>query len=149
MTFDGDVLESQELDVKVEARSAARLELDPRVGETKDTGNELLVVAFTGEGPKRVIYDFADVVDQRLDPDALEIKVTPGDDRALIDLHAKSYVRDVFVLADRADRSAVPDKGMLSMLAGEEATIKVTASGPLPEDALLDPRVTRSSSQVF
>lgn len=116
-------------------------------------GAEVLVVTFaaaagTAHQFARVVHNFAEVVEQDLDPQAMSASAEPLPDGALITVTANAYLRDVVVLADRADASARVDASVVTLLPGESATFRLSASGPVSAEAALDPRVLRSANQL-
>jgi beta-mannosidase len=74
--------------------------------------------------------------------------VDPTEHGAIVTVHARSYLRDVTLLVDRAHPSARVDDALVSLLPGEEATFTITADGPLDPAAVLDPRVRRHAGQL-
>ncbi|HCX84513.1 MAG TPA: hypothetical protein DHV14_05120 [Micrococcales bacterium] len=148
-TFDGEVRAEARLAVVVPARGAARVAVPDHV-TSGDGAREVLVADLDalGEGFARVVHDLADVVGQDLDPDALDARVEPTATGAVLTVTAQTYVRDVVVLADRADASAAVDRALVSLLAGESATFALTGDGPIEVDAVLAPHVLRSANQL-
>ncbi|WP_199224381.1 glycoside hydrolase family 2 protein [Serinibacter arcticus] len=148
IAFDGEVLASHSLDVHVDARGAARVALPSDVVDPTDASRELVVVTFDGAAFDRVVHDLAEVVAQDLDPTALAVEAASTPTGAEITVTATAYVRDVVVLADRADRSASADVSLVSLLPGESLTVVLTGDGPIEAAAATDPRVVRSANQL-
>ncbi|HEY0216217.1 MAG TPA: glycoside hydrolase family 2 protein, partial [Cellulomonas sp.] len=149
ITVDGAVLARATCPVVVPARGVARVRVPADVVTAADPTRELLT-ATLGDGFARVLLDLAEVVDQELTSgdDAMEPTAETTADGAVITVRARSYLRDVTVLADRADPSARVDRSLVSLLPGEEAVFTVTADGPLDPAAVLDPRVLRHAGQL-
>ncbi len=147
LTLDGVLRAGWSAAVTVPPRGTARVPLPAGLTASSDPAREV-VVATIGGGFARVLLDLGEVVDQDLDPDALEADARPTDDGAVVTVRARSYLRDVTVLADRAHPSARVDDALVSLLPGEEATFVLTADGPLDPRAVLDPRVLRHAGQL-
>jgi beta-mannosidase len=146
ITLDGALRARWTAPVSVPARGVARLALPAEVTASTDPAREVLVA--TLDGFARVILDLAEIVDQDLDPDALIATVDPTEHGAAVTVHARSYLRDVTLLVDRAHPSARVDRALVSLLPGEEAVFTITADGPLDPAAVLDPRVLRHAGQL-
>lgn len=147
--FDGEVLAEAVVAAHVGARDAATLALGARLTTPDDAGQEILVATPEGQsGFARAVWNFAEPVEQRLAPDALDATVTPTPTGCLLELRARSYVRDVLLLADRAHPDARADEALLTLVAGETATVTLEAGVPLDGAAVLDPLVLRSVNQL-
>lgn len=149
LRFDGVELASRRAAVTVPARGTARIAVDPELLAPSDPAEELLVVVFDGGGFSRIVHDFADPVAQRLRPDAFAATARSTATGAEITVTASDYVRDLVVLADRADRSARVDASLLNLLPGERAVLTVVADRPLDAGSVLDARVLRSANQLL
>lgn len=140
--LDGEVRAAAVVDAVVPARGAATLQLGADLGAPDDAGGEVLVATpGAGSGFTRAVWNYAEAVDQRLAPGALEATATPTPTGCRLDLRATSYVRDVLVLADRAHPDARADEALLTLLAGETAVVTIEAGAPLAAEAALDPGV--------
>ncbi|OJX98163.1 MAG: beta-mannosidase [Micrococcales bacterium 73-15] len=153
--FDGAVLAEESFPLDVSARGHARRTLAEVVMTPADASEEIVVVTFDAadgatapDGLARVVHDLADAVDQRLDPAAPAASATSTQDGAVVTVTASGYVRDVVVLADRADRSASVDRSLVSLLPGESVTFTLRGDGPIDPAAATDPRVLRSANQL-
>jgi beta-mannosidase len=149
LAFDGTELASADAHATVDPRGVASLPVPRSVAETENPSAEVLVAIFSDPSLPRALLDFAEPVDQRLDPSALSASARSTPDGAVIEVTAGAYVRDVVVLADRAHPSASVDRSMVSLLPGESARFLIRADGPLAPEAVLDPRVLRSVNQLL
>lgn len=145
--LDGDVVAQATVPVAVPARGVTRVAVPADVLASDDPAREIVTVDVPGF--PRVLHDLAEVVDQALDPDALEAEVRTTPDGAVVTVRARSYVRDVTVLADRAHPDARVDDSLVSLLPGESAVFTLTAGVPLDPQAVLDPRVLRHAGQLL
>lgn len=153
LALDGQVLAEAELPLAVETRSHTRLPLPPALLAISDASREILTAQATHDGAPvpglaRAIHDPAEVIEQALDPHALEAHAEPTPEGATLTLTARTYVRDIVVLADRADPHAHVDHSMISLLPGESRTLTLTAGHPIPTEHALAPTVLRSANQL-
>ena len=112
-----------------------------------DPASEVLL-ADLGDGFARAIYYFAEVVDQHLDPEALHAVAETTPSGAIVTVTATSYVRDIVILADRADRTARVDRSLVSLLPGESCVFTLSADHPIEAGAALAPTVIRSANSL-
>ncbi|GGF45680.1 beta-mannosidase [Microbacterium sorbitolivorans] len=130
LTFAGEVLAEERIPAAVAARGAATIELPASVAVAADAAGEVLEVE--ADGLARTLHDFAEVKDQSLAADPLEIEASRDGDAVRIRVTARSYVRDAMILADRGHRDASVDTGLVSLLAGESHEFVVSGA---PGDA--------------
>jgi beta-mannosidase len=147
MSFDGSVRASDVLEADAAPRGVQRLGLPEPVASPEDPGAEIVVATFE-DGSQRAIWNFAEVVDQRLDPDALVAQADKTANGCRITVTATSYVRDITVLADRADETASVDESLVDLLPGESAVFELRAATPIAPDAALSPLVLRHANQL-
>jgi len=125
--FDGSVLAEVTLDVAVAPRSPARLVLPDEVATPTRPRSELVRAELDGV---RGDWFFAEYRDCELDPAKLDVDVVAVPRGAAVTVTARSLVRDLTILADVVDPAARADDALLTLLPGEEATIRVaSASG--------------------
>jgi beta-mannosidase len=126
-SFDGAILDELTFDASVSARGATTVRIEDRVAETANARREIVVAEPVDDdsGFERAIWNYAEVVDQALDPAAIDVNATAVDGGYAVQVVARSYVRDVFLQVDRVDRDATVRDGMVTMLAGERAVIRI------------------------
>jgi beta-mannosidase len=136
-SFDGAILDELTFDASVSARGATTVRIEDRVAETANASREIVVAEPVDDdsGFERAIWNYAEVVDQALDPAAIDVNATAVDGGYAVQVVARSYVRDVFLQVDRVDRDATVRDGMVTMLAGERTVIRID-SGRVHEPAL-------------
>ncbi|WP_418275796.1 glycoside hydrolase family 2 protein [Isoptericola jiangsuensis] len=127
-TVDGAVLATVDLVAQVPARGAVTLTVPDDVATFDDASVELLVAVAAHRTFETAVVHGAEVVDQRLDPDALTVEAKTVDDGCELTLTAHSLVRDVFCHADVVDPSARVDGGLITLRAGETATLRVSST---------------------
>ncbi|MBT1546448.1 glycoside hydrolase family 2 protein [Curtobacterium aurantiacum] len=146
VAFDGTVLESSSFALAAAPADADRVQLPTSLAAPGSPGSEVLVV--TGAGT-RTVHDFAEVVDQALEPSPLRTDVTPTADGATVTVTATAYARDVSLFPDRVDAAARVDEGLVSLLPGETVTFTVTSAPGIAPDALVHPLVLRHGGSLL
>ncbi|WP_231129332.1 glycoside hydrolase family 2 protein [Bifidobacterium choloepi] len=129
--------------------------------ETAEAARETVVMPGTpatqvgsDEMPRfaRVVYDMAEILDQRLASPDESFEATAVRDgetgHVLLTVTAKSYVRDLFVMADKVDPAATVDSGMASLLPGESLTFVIADTGTADPAAYTAPNVLRSANDL-
>ena len=152
--FDGTVSAEAVLDVVVEARATVEVLLPGDVATPERPGSELVVARAPDEGGGgpggRALWFFAEDRDTACarQEDVLTATVHPVDGGYRVDLAASALVRDVAVLADRLDPAATVDDMLLTLLAGESASVHVTTAAILGAGDLVSREVLRSANQL-
>ncbi|SDR09073.1 beta-mannosidase [Curtobacterium sp. UNCCL20] len=144
--FDGTVLAAESFPLAAEPADADRVTLPSFLGAPDDDASEVLVV--TGAGT-RTVFDFAEVVDQRLTPAPFTASVSATPDGAQVTVTASSYARDVSLFPDRVDAAARVDEGLVSLLPGESVTFTVTGAPGIDTAALTSPLVLRHAGSLL
>ena len=115
-----------------------------------DPANEILVAELTSDsGFARAVYNFNEVVEQSLDPDPLDLKATVVHGGFLVTAHARGYVRDITLQADRIDARASVDKALVTLRAGESAAFKTTRDAGTNASELMAPLVVRHANGLL
>jgi beta-mannosidase len=117
----GDVLDAVELDVTVAPRSKAALNLPPGYGSNG------LVVATAG--PRRAVHGPPGVDRHLIRPD-WDLDVVVHDSSVDVTVTATTLVRDLCLFADRVDPQAAVDQQLVTLLAGEAVTLRVSTAAP-------------------
>lgn len=154
LRFDGSVVAEQSLHLEVAARGENTVAIASDVAATDDAAGEVLVAEVTGadgaeSGFARATFDFAEVVNQGLDAEALTATASAVDGGYLVEVTALSYVRDIFLQVDRADSLARVDKGLVTLLPGESTRLRVTSEEALNPEAFIHPLVLRSANDLL
>ena len=130
-TLVGDVLATQRIDdVTIGAPGHRGFPLDESVATFGDPANELIVATPSDDAFPRVIFNGAEIIDQRLAAPADAFSATAGRtaDGVELTVTARGYVRDLFCMVDKVDPAARVDEGMVSLLPGETVTLHITTS---------------------
>jgi beta-mannosidase len=143
--LDGARLADDEAVVEVPARSVVVVPLARAVAAAADPSDEVLVAELDGV---RAVHPFAEDVDTRLDPDALEATAEPEPGGYAVHLRARSLVRGASLLVDRLDPNAEADDAVLDLSAGAMATVHVRAAAGLEPADLVRPPVLRTANDL-
>ena len=130
-TLVGAVLATQRIDdVTIGAPGHRGFPLDESVATFGDPANELIVATPSDDAFPRVIFNGAEIIDQRLAAPADAFSATAGRtaDGVELTVTARGYVRDLFCMVDKVDPAARVDEGMVSLLPGETVTLHITTS---------------------
>jgi beta-mannosidase len=94
------------------------------------------------------VHTFRPDIELALDPDPLEVDVTSTADGYAVAVTARSFARDITLLADRAAADATVDDALVTLPAGRSVTFQVrTGAGDL-HDALSGPPVLRTANDL-
>lgn len=124
MKLDGSVLAETTMRCLVSAHQSAHLELPGEIADFGDAADEI-IVAETSEGFSRAVYNPVDVIGQRLCADAFDARVESGEQGYLLHVTARSYVRDLFCMADKVHPEAGVNDGMVDLLPGESLVWRI------------------------
>lgn len=149
--LDGEVLASATLEVSVPARGAATFTLPEDLAVFGDASSEIVVAAASdgASGFAQAILNGAELMDQRLRTDALTATAAKTEGGYTITVTAGSLLRDVFVNADRVDRRASVDRGLVTLLAGQSASFAIASAADVEPEAFLDALVLRSANDLL
>ena len=152
-TLGGTVLAQQVFQVDLERLSKRTLLLNDDVATCSDPYNELLVATPNGQGFSdptfaRTVYDFAEVIDQRLNPNPLSVEAKMCTDGYILKITANAYARDIFCMVDKIDPSASIDGGMVSLLPGESLSWHIASRKKVDPQVFAQKRVLRSANDL-
>ncbi|WP_208543580.1 glycoside hydrolase family 2 protein [Rathayibacter sp. VKM Ac-2762] len=144
LAFDGTVLAEERQELAVGARSVRTLPIGSGVATPEDAAAELLVVDFAGT---RAFWFFAEYRDSALEAARLRTSAALVEGGVQVTVTAENLVRDVTLLVDKVDPSAVVDDQLVTLLPGESVVFTVRGSG-LDTEALVSPSVLRTANQL-
>ena len=147
--FDGRILAVEELPIQVGARAATTVMLPATVTVPGDPGAEVLVADVDDRAFARAYLDFAEVVDQVLDPDPVRSTVVAVDGGYLVTATARSYVRDLTLQVDRVDPNGTVDDALVTLLPGESAQFRVASTARVVAQELDGPLVMRHANGLL
>ncbi len=145
ITWSGEVLAEELVPVSLDARGAARLPLPAAVGVAGSADDELLVVDVDG---LRDLRPFAEDAASALPAPQLDVRVAEAEGGFSVTVTARSVVRDLALLADRAAPGAVVDDMLVALLPGESATFHVAAGTTIDARRLAAPDVVRCANDL-
>lgn len=131
VTLTGEVLATQSFDdVELGAVCHIGLPLADEIVSYVDAGNELVVATPSDNAFARVIFNPAEIIDQKLTApaEAFSTAAVAVEDGVELTVTAKSYVRDLFCMADKVDAKASVAEGMVSLLPGESVVLHIATA---------------------
>jgi beta-mannosidase len=150
--FDGIVLASAELAVSVPARGNGTWELPAEVAGITDARREMIVAEPAGGDPgfAPALWNPAEVVEQALagPAAAYDARAERTGEGYAVTVTARSYVRDVFLQADRVDPEARVDRGLVTLLPGRLARFEITSKLDTDPARFLAPSVLRTANAM-
>ena len=150
-TLAGDVLATQRIDdVTIGAPGHRGFPLNEDVAQLGDAANELIVATPSDDAFPRVIFNGAEIIDQRLAAPADAFSATAGRtaDGVELTVTARGYVRDLFCMVDKVDPAARVDEGMVSLLPGETVTLHITTSHTGDPADFVEANVLRTANDL-
>lgn len=153
IAFDGSVQAGVSVRHDVPARSTQALGVPPALATPSDPAAETLVaealpVGVPATGVLRATHLFARDRDLTYESRPWRASTRKTRDGYAVTVTARSFSRDVTVLADRAHPDAVVDEALVTLLAGESFTFRVRTPGPVPTEVLIGPDVLRSANDL-
>ncbi len=145
--YDGQARAKASVPVSVDARSTVRIAIPADVASAGDADRELLLAEGLGT---RGVWWFGEPRESALTDPSLSAEVAAvGDGTFEVTITAGGLVRDLTLLVDRLDPGAVVDRGLVTLLPGEQAAFRVSGvRGILSVADILRPEVARSGNQL-
>ena len=157
MSVAGDVLAEATFDAVIDAVGHAAFTLPADVAAFGDPTGEIIVavadadptVAADAPAFARVVYNPAEVIDQRLDAAPLDATCAVDPDGGYtLSVTARTYARDVFCMVDKVDADARIDGGMVTLLPGESVVWHVDAAAGLDPAGFTAANVLRCANDL-
>jgi beta-mannosidase len=146
LSFDGAVLAEHRTRFAADRVGAVAVPLPAELATPGDAAAELLVAdADSGE---RALWFFAEDRDLAYKPADLDARADRDGDDVLLDLTARTLVRDLCVFADRVDPAAEADDCLVTLLPGERRTLRVRGVPAGRERELLAGPVLRTANDL-
>jgi beta-mannosidase len=146
MTFGGEVLAQEEIAINASGRSTVTVELPEKVRNAADPRAEFLVVHTT---TGRAYWYFLPDKDLAMPAERYEVNSSTTPTGYRVAVTARSFLRDVAVLADRIASDAEVDDMLVTLLPGETATFEVRTSASFDPAALTSATVVRTANQLL
>lgn len=148
MGLDGTTSAQHVIHAAVAAGQTARFAIPDGLAGFDDPSKEILV-AETDHDFARVIFNPAEVMDQHLVAHPLKASVVDdGEQGYALTVHADAYARDVFVMADKVEKTAEADQGMVSLLPGETVAIHIRSGKVEDPSQFTDSNVLRCANDI-
>jgi beta-mannosidase len=149
LAFDGTVLATEELAGFVAQRGAVKLPLAAAVAVPDRAAGEVLIAVFADAAFARASWNFAEIVDQELDPDPITASAVRTDAGYQVSVTARSYVRDITLQIDRVDPRATVDDALVALLPGEVGHFQITSTVRVDPVGYLHPLVLRHANGLL
>lgn len=143
--LDGRSLATATVPVNVDPRTYEPIALSPELCTPDDSTAEILVARLD---TRSAVHTFVPDVEMAMDPSPLEVEVTQSEDGYAVNVTARSFARDITLLADRVAADATVDDALITLLAGESATFRVRSSVRDLRQALSRPPVLRTANDL-
>jgi len=133
---------SEDVEVRVAARSTLVLPVASLAGATTPAGPEVVVADLDGS---RAVWSATSDVELGTDREPLEASAEAFDGGVEVRVRARRLARDVSVLADRVAPDAVVDDMLVTLLPGESHVFRVRTVASVDPAAFTAPDVLRTS----
>nr|WP_255622670.1 glycoside hydrolase family 2 protein [Tessaracoccus sp. OS52] len=142
----GAELAAARVSLAVPARGSLTVAIPAEVTSPDRADHELLVADLaSGE---RALWYFVEDPELALSDDAFDASVEPTEGGYLVTVTAQALVKDLMLLVDHLDPAATVDIGLVTLLAGESATFRVSSRLPLDDAALVSRPVLRTANDL-
>ncbi|MER5811174.1 glycoside hydrolase family 2 protein [Streptomyces sp. NPDC002033] len=133
---DGTSTSTTEMPVTVEARSVFRLPVPHALAPVAGSAKEFL--AADADGLRAIHFPVPDKEFDYVRPEfGVSVEAVAGGGQGVdVVITARTLVRDLLLQADRLAPDAVADQGLLTLLAGEQARIRVTGADDTTADSV-------------
>jgi beta-mannosidase len=143
--LNGLALAATTVEVSVQPRTSTPIALPAQLFTPDDPTAEIVVAhldAVTG------VHTFVEDIELPLDPNPIDVEVMRTEQGYAVKVTARSFVRDVTLLPDRAAADATVDDALITLTAGESTTFRVRTSARELERALDRPPVLRTANDL-
>ncbi len=143
--FDGSVLATTTVSVDLSPRSTSTFALPASVAEPRDPAGEVLLAR---SGSAQAWWHFVEDLSGDLPAADLHSRLMPIEGGYRLEITARTFTRDLAVLADRLAPDAIVDEMLVTLLPGESATFTIATAATLQQAWFDDPLVVRSANQL-
>jgi beta-mannosidase len=144
-SLNGVTLAKVIVNVSVEPRTATPIALAAELSTPGDPSAEIVVARFD---TLTSVHTFVEDIELALDPSPLDAEVMPTEDGFAVNVTARSFARDVTLMADRAAADAIVDDALVTLPAGQSTTFHVRTSARELEQPLDRPPVLRTANDL-
>jgi beta-mannosidase len=143
--LDGLTIATDRVQVSAEPRSSTLITVPPQLSQTDDPRGEIVIARL--ETLTRV-HTFVEDIELALDPKPVDVEVMETEDGYAVTVLARSFARDVTLLADRAAADATVDDALVTLTAGQSTTFRVRTNASELEQSLDRPPVLRTANDL-
>lgn len=140
--FDGAELGASRVEVSVAARSTSSFAIPADVAQATAPEREVVAARL---GDIRGLWHFTEDRDAALPAADLRVETTADGADTVVSIVADGYVRDLAILADQLSPDAWADEGLLTLLPGERAEIRLHG---VTTDAASVAEVVRTANEL-
>ncbi|MGY5765531.1 glycoside hydrolase family 2 protein [Brachybacterium sp. DNPG3] len=145
IAFDGTELAVLRIPISADERAVTTIAVPASAATAEDPTREALVAEF---GDLRTVHLFTEVKDARLEDRPFDAVARPVEGGYAIEVTARSLVVQLTPLVDRAAPDAEALDALVTIPAGETATVLVSTTATDLEQALVAPEVLRSANDL-
>ncbi|WP_440072506.1 glycoside hydrolase family 2 protein [Streptosporangium sp. OZ121] len=143
--YEGAILAEAAIAVAVEPRGAQRVRIPDEIGTASSPERELVVAALHGV---RALWFFAEYRDSALASASFRAEVSRIPEGYELTVQARTLIRDLTLLIDKADPAGFVDDALVTLLPGEQTTLRIHSTEELDLETLSAPDVLRSANQL-
>ena len=144
-SFDGSVLAAVPVPIDVAPHSSITVELPVEIAVAGDPRREVVLAE---SGTKRAWWHFVEDIGADYSPMSFGAEVGTVEGGYRVTVVARTFLRDLALLADRVAADAMVDEMLVTLFPGDIATFTVRTVAPLPPEQLLDPLTLRCANQL-
>jgi beta-mannosidase len=143
--YDGTIRAEATVPVAVEPRSAQRIRIPDEIGTASAPERELVIAALHGV---RDLWFFAEYRDSALAPAAFHAELKGLPDGYELTVQARTLIRDLTLLIDKVDPAGFVNDALVTMLPGEQITLRIRSAVDLDVETLTAPDALRCANQL-
>jgi beta-mannosidase len=144
-SIDGAMLSTTTIQLNVAPRGTISIPVPVEIARTTAANGEVLLAE---AGDNRAWWHYAEDIDAKLPAAVLDAKAEQISGGYRLTVTARTFVRDLAVLADRVAPDATVDDMLVTLLPGESVTFSIQTSATMTLEQLTDPLVLRSANQL-
>jgi beta-mannosidase len=131
--------------ISVGPRTSTPIALATKLSQPEDPRAEIVVARFD---TLIRAHTFVEDIESALNPSPIDAEVMPTEDGFAVKVTARSFARDVTLMADRAAADAIVDDALVTLPAGQSTTFHVRTSARDLEQPLDRPPVLRTANDL-
>jgi beta-mannosidase len=144
-SIDGPMLSMTTIQLDVAPRCTVSFPVPVEIERTTAASGEILLAE---AGDNRAWWHYAEDIDAKLPAAVLDVTAERISGGYRLMVTARTFVRDLAVLADRVAPDATVDDMLVTLLPGESVTFSIQTSATMTLEQLTDPLVLRNANQL-